>query len=55
MWSSWVFVVMEYLMFLIVSVVYPGVFYFDCCVFDVSSSWLILLIVKIAPCVLLKS
>ena len=49
------FVVMEYPLFLIVAVVYPGLFSFDCCVFDVSSSWLILLLVKITPCFILKS
>ena len=50
-----VFCVMEYPLCLIVAVLFPGMFSFDFCVFDVSSSWLILLLVMIAPCGLLES
>ena len=46
---------MGYLLCLIVAVLFPGVFYFDCCVFDVSSSWLILLSLIIAPYGILTS
>ena len=49
------FGVMEYPLCLIVVILYPGVFSFNFFVFDVSYSWLILLLVMIAPCVLLKS
>ena len=49
------FGVMKYPLFLIVAVLFPGVFSFDFCVFYVSSSWSILVLVMIAPCGLLKS
>ena len=55
MWISLVFIVVEYPLCLIVAWLFPGMVSFDCFVFDICSSLLILLLAMIAPCGLLTS